>query len=219
MKKFLVAIFALAVVTSVATAGIGVLWTVGYGAYDHNAANVVSDPSPNQLLANYGAIWQLIYAGPNNAIEAPDASNVAGGYVNTGPTGDDIVWRTRVIPMGGNSGGVPCAADGTTWDTWMVWTGTGDNGYVDLAWSTAGSVYQRVFETPISGPPAVGSWYYDSPLLALNTGFTGGGAPLQDFPLDNGQGGFKTNQQIPEPATMGLLGLGALVMAIRRRRS
>jgi hypothetical protein len=33
---------------------------------------------------------------------------------------------------------------------------------------------------------------------------------------------FVPNQQItavPEPATMGLLGLGALVMAIRRRRA
>jgi hypothetical protein len=41
-----------------------------------------------------------------------------------------------------------------------------------------------------------------------------------DSPLyDTSSGPFITATPIPEPATMGLLGLGALVMAIRRRRS
>ena len=41
--------------------------------------------------------------------------------------------------------------------------------YEDLAWSTAGYAYQRVFE----GTRAELSWYFDSSLLALNTGYTG----------------------------------------------
>ena len=38
--------------------------------------------------------------------------------------------------------------------------------------------------------------------------------------MDGGVGVLPDQQiAVPEPATMGLLGLGALVMAIRRRRS
>ena len=214
MKKFLVVLAVLAVATTFSTAGVGILWTIGYGAYTHDAPNVTDYPSPNNLLGSYSAIWQLIYAGPNQLIETPDPLNVANGYVNS--SGDDVVWRQRDIPLGGNAGGTACPADGTKWDEWMVWDGfSGNNGYEDMAWSTEGKVYQRVFE----GTPAGGTWYFDSPLLTLDTGYAGGGAPMQTFALDDGNGGFQPNQQVPEPATMGLLGLGALVMAIRRRRS
>ena len=73
------------------------------------------------------------------------------------------------------------------------------------------------------GAPAVNSYYYDSTPVALDAD------PItyQDVAIDatgGGTAGIKPNQQIPgapvpEPATMGLLGLGALVMAIRRRRA
>ena len=79
-------------------------------------------------------------------------------------------------------------------------------------------MYQRVFE----GTPAALSWYFDSDPLALNTGYTGSPQLPQDLIVGSGSAGFQPDQQIPavpEPATMGLLGLGALVMAIRRRRS
>ena len=59
-------------------------------------------------------------------------------------------------------------------------------------------------------------------MQALNTGYTGGGQPPTDFFLDTPTEGFQPTHEIhvvPEPATMGLLGLGALVMALRRRRS
>jgi hypothetical protein len=130
--------------------------------------------------------------------------------------GDDEVLAERIIAQGGGT-----AADGSGWTEWMSWDGTGNNGFEDLSWNTAGYVYQRVFQ----GIPGHNSWYYETPaneMLLLNTGFAGGGAPLQDFPIDTPEAGFQPTQQInviPEPATMSLLGLGALVMAIRRRRS
>ena len=217
MKKFLMAIFALAVATTVATAGVGIQWSTFWGGYDHTSPDVVGGSTA--LLDNYSAIWQLIYAGADNAINdisttVPTAGGPNGDYV----VGDDVVWAQRTIAQGGGT----AAEDGTSWNNWLNNTG-GFLSYEDLSWSTAGFVYQRVFEiNPIDGVPVDGSYYFETPLLALNTGYIGGGQPPQDFFLDTPSAGFQPNIQIdavPEPATMSLLGLGALVMAIRRRRS
>ena len=215
MKKFLMALAVLAVATSVATAGVGILWSTQYGAYDHNAISLTEDPSANVLLDNYSAIWQLIYAGADNIANPLDSTDLGTGAPGIqddyGVSGDDVVWAQRIIAQGGGAAG-----DGTSWNNWMLNTG-GTVVYEDLSWSTAGFVYQRVFE----GNPLVSgvTWYYQTGLLALNTGYVGGGAPTQDFFVDDFDSGFQPNQIIPEPATMSLLGLGALVMAIRRRRS
>ena len=213
MRKFLLAVLVLGMATAFASAGIGVLWTVSYGAYSHSAADLTG--GSDNLLGSYSAIWQLLYTS-NNVKDAIDLGNAANGYVS----GDDEVIVTRNIPSGGNSSGGAACADGTRWDEWMLWDiSSSPNSYEDLSWTRAGFVFQRVFE----GTPAPNSWYYESQTLALNTGFTGGGAPLQDFAIGGTQGGFQPNQQlpsaVPEPATMSLLGLGALVMAIRRRRA
>lgn len=216
MKKFLMALFVLAVATSVATAGVGITWSVSWGAYDHEAPNVTDDPSAYQWLNNYSAIWQLIYAGADDMIDPiPDPTTSAPavdpmtGYIQV--YGDDVVWAERNIALGGGAAG-----DGTSWDTWMLQT-AGVAMYEDLSWNTAGFVYQRLYE----GTPADQSYYYETGLLALDTTHSSGGTG-QDFYVDpSGSGGFQPDQQVhvvPEPATMGLLGLGALVMAIRRRR-
>jgi hypothetical protein len=211
MKKILMALAVLAVATSVATAGVGIQWTLNNYAFDHTETDLVNGTAA--LLDTYSALWQLIYAGADNVANPLDSMNLTTGgpgIADDYVTGDDVVWAQRSIPLGGGT----APEDGTSWDNWMIPQG-GSVVYEDLSWSTAGFVYQRVFE----GTPTLGSWYYQTPLQALNTGYVGGGQPPQDFFLDTPTEGFQPNRQIPEPATMGLLGLGALVMAIRRRRS
>ena len=211
MKKILMALAVLAVAASVATAGVGIQWGTLYGAYDHTVTPPLTGGS-GALLDSYSCLWQLIYAGADNVANPLDSMNLTTGgpgiqddYV----TGDDVVWAQRTIPQGGGAAG-----DGTTWDNWLALQ-SGSIVYENLSWSTAGFVYQRVFE----GTPTLGSWYYQTPLQALNTAYVGGGQPPDTFYVDTDSAGFQPNRQIPEPATMGLLGLGALAMAIRRRRS
>ena len=213
MKKFLMALAVLAVATSVATAGVGINWTTQWGLYDHTVTPPLTGGT-GAMLDSYSAIWQLIYAGADNIANPLDSADLGTGAPGIqddyGVNGDDVVWAQRIIAQGGGAAG-----DGTIWNNWLNPV-SGTTVYEDLSWSTAGFVYQRVFEgTPVNGV----TYFYQSPLLALNTGFSGGGAPAQDFALDTDSAGFQPNQIIPEPATMSLLGLGALVMAIRRRRS
>jgi hypothetical protein len=217
MKKFLMAVFALAVAASVATAGVGISWSTLYGAYDHDSPDVTG--GSNALLDSYSALWQLIYAGANNVADAIDDPmnpvDPIAWAANDYLAGDDVLWAQRTISMGG--GAAP--EDGTVWDNWMINQPGPSVVYEDLAWNTAGFVYMRVFE---GSSPAGSSWFYQTGLLALDVGYVGGGAPTQDFFVDTFSAGFQPDSQvmaIPEPATMGLLGLGALVLAIRRRRA
>ena len=217
MKKILMAVFAFAVAASVATAGIGITWSTGGGWGEYN------DGSGSAILAANDALWQLIYAGADNAADPihDDGVNppmdsqeawVANNYLR--PGGDDQVIAQRIIALGGGT-----AADGTIWDEWLMPViGGTDPVFQDLTWSQAGFVYQRVFES--STPLAGSTFFYQTELLEIDTSFAGGTALPQDFFISGAA--FTPDQQayaVPEPATMSLLGLGALVMAFRRRRS
>lgn len=228
MKKSILAVVVLALTATVACAGIGINWFTQWGGYVNTAPNVTDYPSANGILdvsGGHSVIWQLIYAGADDTID--DATLATGGGNGDYVTDDDQVLATRTIA---NGGGV-AAEDGTSWDTYLYNNG-GIYLFENTGWTDAGSVYQRVFQST----PGLGTWYYTSSALTLslaynpmdpNTaqtfwtelGYDGGdpnfdpGDPVSGFkPLDQ----FPT---IPEPATMGLLGLGALVLAVRRRRS
>ena len=210
MKKILMALAVLALVASsgFAATGVAIQWSTQWGIYTDTATDLSG--ASDYILDSYAITWQLIYS-VNNAAEAPDASNGANGWVSL--TGDDTVWATRTFAMGDGS-----ASDGTEWDT-AVYYVSGDRQYLDTGWALGdvGYIYQRVFQDT----PAVGSWYFDStpePLDADPTTFQSSNIDQ----IGGGSAGVQPDQQIaavPEPATMSLLGLGALVMAIRRRRS
>ena len=225
MKKILMALFASAVAASVATAGIGISWTTqNWGEYHVGGGSI---------LAANDVLWQLIYAGADNianpihddGVVAPmdsQAAWAANNYLR--PGSDDQLLASRIIPMGGGTSTENAYLGGnhsgsTDWNEWMM-LGPGSPVYENLTWANAGFVYQRVFES--STPLAGSTYFYETGLLLLDTSFAGGTATPQDFFADPASGPLVPNQQayaVPEPATMGLLGLGALVMAIRRRRS
>jgi hypothetical protein len=218
MKKILLGLMVLSLASIAFADGVRIDWQINYGMYDHNAPNVTDDPSSYTLLDTYSVTWQLIYAGADNAIDVPDTSLGGAGIADDYVTDDDVVWATRTIAIGGGT----APQDSTVWDHWMLWDGVnGDTVYRNYTWgATAGSVYQRIFE----GTPAALSWYFDGGLMAFGTGFNASNEHLSPDYLRDGTGssGVKPGDQfsgVPEPATMSLLGLGALVMAIRRRRS
>ena len=208
MKKILLAlaVLALAAGSAFATDGVSIQWQTVYAGYTHNAVDLTG--STDYLLDSYSLTWQLIYSA-NNTAGAPDLGNVAGGWVS----GDDQVWATRTLAQSVGGANV-VASDGTEWYNYVGYV-DGNLQYNNTGWTTAGYIYQRVYE----GAPAAGSYYFDTTPEALVINPT----TWQDSYTDTvGGPGFQPDQQIsavPEPATMGLLGLGALVMAIRRRRS
>ncbi len=219
MKKYVAFVFALALATSVAMAAVGISWSTQYGVYDHNASDLTG--GSNAMLDSYSAIWQLIYAGANNAIDSIPAGVVpsAGTAIidDNYVYGDDVVWAQRTIAQGG---GV-ASEDGTSWDNWMLNNPAGVTTF-SSSWSTAGFVYQRIFETTVFGTVSNGDYYHESGLFAYNASWPGAPTPPDGFLVDFTSGGVQPTTQItaiPEPATMSLLGLGALVMAIRRRRA
>ena len=211
MKKALLAlaVLALASMSSLAATGVAIQWSTLWGVYTHDASDLTS-LTEDFILDNYSVTWQLIYS-LDDVADAPDLDNAINGWVSN----DDEVWASRVFAQGNGSGG-----DGTVWDMALYYV-SGDRQYTDESWAAGdvGYIYQRVYE----GAPAVDSWFYDSTPVALDAD----PPTYQSNYIDvsgGGTAGIQPDQQIsgdpiPEPATMGLLGLGALVMAIRRRRA
>ncbi|MDR0993544.1 MAG: PEP-CTERM sorting domain-containing protein [Verrucomicrobiota bacterium] len=199
MKKYVVSMAILAMMAMGASAGVGIIWRTQGWMVEHGGD---LDAGPG-ILEDGSVIWQLIYAGADNAINKATLENAGNGWVS----GDDEVWMAREIPKDGGT-----AADGSSWDKWLI-DASPVPAYED-DWTTPGFVYQRVYQ----GTPAVGSWYYESELFAYDTGYVpGSGAPAETFAIGTG-GGFEPNMQmVPEPATMSLLGLGALAMVLRRK--
>ena len=210
MKKLLVALCALAGATMFASAGVSVLWTTqNWGEYH--------DGSGTAIALNNSVLWQLIFAGNDGMADSvqhgqPNDAIPSNSYLARG--GDDSIVAERTIPLGGGT----APQDGTGWDEFLSNnTATPATFNAINNWTLGqGSVYQRVFEfaTPING-----TYYWESGLLTLDT-TKGEGAQPQVFNVDSADGPFIPNKQvyiIPEPATMSVLGLGALAMVLRRK--
>ena len=205
MKKLSLVLAGLLAASTMALAN-DVNWKINWGFYTHDSTDLVTTDS-GAVLDQYDVLWQLIYAGPNNAIDPVDIDNSAKGYVS----GDDEVLGTRELSK--DSSGI---FDNYLYTEDTAGTATG----LSYVYSEENPyyVYQRIYEATT---PVAGTYYYESELVKLDTDYAAGS---QLFALGPQESGIQANKQIPgaqpsvpEPATMSLLGLGALAMVLRRK--
>ena len=154
-------------------------WKVNWGVYTHEATDLVTDFS-GAILDSHDVLWQLIYAGANNAIDPVDVDNAAQGYVS----GDDEVLASRRLSRGNSD----------IFDNYLY---TEDDAETASSLSYAYSeenpyaVYQRIYE---SRTPAGGTYYYESELVKLDSEYASGS---QTFALGPEEEGIKANHRIP----------------------
>ena len=190
MKKLLIIMLAVA---SVASADIFVNVFTDYG-FEANDGGVA-------LNSDESARIDLLYVGANGAI---DAVTGAGG----GAFGDDVLLGTFNFT---NNGG--------TFDADAYFT-SGEIQSADSSVTGASdyNVFGRIYQ---SSSAAVNTWYYEGSIAATpNVTLGTTPAPISTgYQIDVGGTATAFNQQvIPEPATIGLLGIaGAGLFAARRK--
>jgi hypothetical protein len=190
MKKLIIALVATA---AIAHADISVNLFTGYGFTDDDNADAV--------LLNTGetATIQLINAGANGSA---DAVTAAGG----GMFGDDILIDTISITASASG-----AADFT--------------GYAYIEGETieeVGTAGANVFARIYQGGTSVGSLYYDGLIVAIpNVNLAGVPPPTSTSYNFGGNDGVEAGSfatVIPEPATIGLMGIAAAGLFTARRK-
>lgn len=161
----------------------------------------VNAPAGTGVAASQAVMWQLIYAGSDNNINAVDASNSGSGYVS----GDDVVVSTRNIPVGGG-----------TYGEWLYSIAGQSAPFANVGTLYDGSTfYQRVIGT---ASPVVGDWYYNSPkLVAIDSSILGFDQNYDGNTDSVNQGDALNIQIVPEPSSMALLAIGLGVVALRRK--
>ena len=148
----------------------------------------------------HSTVAQLIYSVDLYA----DAAKIGGAA-----TGDDVVWDTITVTEDG------IANDSALFDSYACFLAGYERAFV------SGYVYARIFQDSDIG---VGDWYFYTPMLTLldridsppqslemNTDMSNGN------PVDSGP---TVAQVVPEPAAIGLIGLGGIITltATRFRR-
>lgn len=184
-------------------ADIDINWFADGGFYVNGSGPNPADPG-DYIGAAYGSYTvQLIWT-PDDQISGIDPSNVAGSFV----AGGELALATFVLnnPYGD-------------------YTGLGneffDANYGGVALHN-GWVYSRVFGTDT---PIVGDYYHASAVLEANL-YDPVNNPVPSQTLNQNQnptGPFNSNELnleiVPEPSVLAFLGLGGLLMALRRKRA
>lgn len=213
MKKVVIAMVALLMGASLSLAGLGIQWA---GSWVVAFGQDPSDAEAVFIADNNDVLWQLIFTTDSEAAEPNlKADHFLGGENET--------WLAdRTVPQGGGTD-----EKGVEWASWLEQTGGDDAGLVwsDKDWNQLGFVYQRIWEG-VPEATTTEMHYFDSELLALvesDLGYVPGGTSAPTVsnydPIGEGVAADKTAGTVPEPATMSLLGLGALAMVLRRKMS
>lgn len=201
MRKILTIAAVLALCVTAAHANVFVGWTAQGGFFWSG--------SGTGILAGGGStIAQLIWS--------PDATASAAGVGGTTTESEMIV---DAVTFTENVGGI---------DQWCWWSTqiVSDDGGAN---PNGGYIYARIFQDSVI---EAGDWVYNGPVVAAsNLDPNGNPKPTQQgYNLNDptlGRGGSAGNeidgafssQVVPEPATLSMLLLGGVVMALRRRRS
>jgi hypothetical protein len=224
MKKIAVLMLAV-MVASVTFGGIGVSWSNrGFLSYNDTEGTLFA----NQDTATVRILWDLVYTTSTSDITAPTlvegTSIDAEDPVSYGS--DQVLSRREWTPECTDAGVVDKTISATPSSTNLVWnTRAGVSGYTtyknfDFS-ASSGGLYAAVFQFMSDG-----SVYYN--LSQLQTGIDWNRTAstittpenvnfnvAREYTKIDKELGKIT--QVPEPATMSLLGLGALAMVIRRK--
>lgn len=207
MKKVIVGVALLLSLVAIAAAN-QVIWMTGYGVFAHDSPELIVDNDNYKGVAqDTSVLWQLIWAGDDNIANPIDLSNDSSKAPFIGEiqqlyvSGDDVVIGSRTIAQGGSGGW-----DDTLFsDDESICSQNLDYTY-DVA--TPYWVFQRVYEESNPG------FNYQSDPVQLGTDYASGYQSVYVDIAGNFSEGVRT---VPEPATMSLLGLGALAMVLRRK--
>jgi len=198
-NKILGLVAAVCTLASVAQANINVQWQGFDGFLQDGDALGILEP-----ISGLTALAQLIYT-PVNSYGDNDASLLGGGVV----AGQQILDTYVITDSGGSD---PYGTFGPEFynDTFQ-----------------AGFIFVRVYNGGTGNDPAnqivAGTWYYNGPIVATINNVTinpdlynANGANVSPT---FGIGDVLNLQVVPEPTTFALLGIGGLVLAIRRRKA
>ena len=190
MKK----VIAVSMVAVLAVVGAQADIYTGFGS----SYGVVDVDNVTPLLGNgEQALVQLIYAGVNGVIDGPAG---IGGAVS----GDDIILFAGLTD--------PAVAGDFNTEYGLFGTVVGP-----VAGFAGGNVYGRMFQDDAA---SASSYYYEGHVQLMSDFVQSGplGPPAESY--DIGQGAFAVADQqvIPEPATIGLMGIAGLGMFLARRK-
>jgi hypothetical protein len=186
--------------SSASRGDIGLTWASSMGAYGHGG---VWNP-PVGVYPNGFGLRQLIWSSVNPASLLPDLGGL--NYLDS----NSYLLRTY------SAGFDP---DGAIWSASAVSTQTLVFGNADVGGHNInnGYLYSRIFQDTV---PTQGMWFYQSVPTGSTFAVYDFMTPSTIINYDSTVGGpFELNSQIavPEPATWAFMGLGALVMFVRRR--